>query len=235
MRKRQHNGTASIKRPSRDVQLTNWFLVEFNVLRCDYVQHMVFWVVMPNSSQTTRRFEELYCLHIQDKRLNQARHQSGRYMALQPHSIYFLYDVSPCSPLIIVVSFQGHRGDNLVVFFFLFLGVGWDWDHVVPRPLTGLLYQPRTIDNECGAVGGMRIGRGSRSTRRKPAPAPLCPPQIPHDLTRPRTRIAAVGSRQLTAELWHGPAISSHLSNLFMVHLMSASQIMTWNGKRITE
>jgi hypothetical protein len=30
----------------------------------------------------------------------------------------------------------------------------------------------------------MRIGRGNRSTRRKSAPMPLCPPQIPHDLTR---------------------------------------------------
>jgi hypothetical protein len=34
----------------------------------------------------------------------------------------------------------------------------------------------------CGAIGGIKIGRGNRSTRRKPAPAPLCPPQIPHDL-----------------------------------------------------
>jgi hypothetical protein len=31
---------------------------------------------------------------------------------------------------------------------------------------------------------GMKIGRGNRSTRRKPAPAPLCPPQIPHDQTQ---------------------------------------------------
>jgi hypothetical protein len=38
-------------------------------------------------------------------------------------------------------------------------------------------------DDECGAVGGMRIGRGNRSTRTKPAPVPLCPPPIPHDLT----------------------------------------------------
>jgi hypothetical protein len=50
------------------------------------------------------------------------------------------------------------------------------------------------IDDECGAVGGMRIGRENRSTRRKPAPVPLCPPQIPHDLTWARTRAAAVGS-----------------------------------------
>jgi hypothetical protein len=35
--------------------------------------------------------------------------------------------------------------------------------------------------------GGMKIGRGNRSTRRKPAPAQLCPPQIPLDQTRART------------------------------------------------
>jgi hypothetical protein len=38
------------------------------------------------------------------------------------------------------------------------------------------LYQPRIIDDDdYGAVGGMRIGRGNRSTRRKSAPVPLCP------------------------------------------------------------
>jgi hypothetical protein len=37
-------------------------------------------------------------------------------------------------------------------------------------------------DDECGAIGGMRIGRGNRSTRTKPTPMPLCPPQIPHGL-----------------------------------------------------
>jgi hypothetical protein len=40
-----------------------------------------------------------------------------------------------------------------------------------------------SIDNECGAVGGMRIGRGNCSTWRKPVPVPLCPLQIPQDLT----------------------------------------------------
>jgi hypothetical protein len=39
---------------------------------------------------------------------------------------------------------------------------------------SGLLYQPQMIDEgDCGAIGGMKIGRGNRSTRRKPAPAPL--------------------------------------------------------------
>jgi hypothetical protein len=47
---------------------------------------------------------------------------------------------------------------------------------------TGLLYQPRMIDEgDCGEIGGMKIGRGSQTTQRKPAPAPLCPPQIPQD------------------------------------------------------
>jgi hypothetical protein len=52
----------------------------------------------------------------------------------------------------------------------------------VCRPLIGLLYQPRMIDDdECEAFGGMRIGRGNRSTRRKSAPVLLCP-QIPYGL-----------------------------------------------------
>jgi hypothetical protein len=53
-------------------------------------------------------------------------------------------------------------------------------------------------DAECGAVGGM-IGRRNRSAQRKPAPVPLCPPQIPHDLIRARTRAAAAESQPLTA------------------------------------
>jgi hypothetical protein len=44
-------------------------------------------------------------------------------------------------------------------------------------------------DDECGLVDGM-IGRANRSTLRIPTPEPLCPPQIPHDLTRARTRTA---------------------------------------------
>jgi hypothetical protein len=42
---------------------------------------------------------------------------------------------------------------------------------------SGLLCKPQMIDEgDCGAIGGMKIGRGNRSTRRKPAPAPLRPP-----------------------------------------------------------
>jgi hypothetical protein len=65
---------------------------------------------------------------------------------------------------------------------------------------TGLLYQPQmTDDGDCGAIGGMKIGGGNRSTQRKPAPTPVCPPQIPRDQTRDGTLAAAVGSQRLTA------------------------------------
>jgi hypothetical protein len=42
------------------------------------------------------------------------------------------------------------------------------------------------------------IGKGNRSTQRKHVPVPLCPPQIPHDLTQAGTQFAAVGSRPAT-------------------------------------
>jgi hypothetical protein len=62
---------------------------------------------------------------------------------------------------------------------------------------------PEMDDDECGAIGGM-AGRGHRSTRRKPGPVPLCPPQIQYDLTWARTRAVVVISRRLTRELRHG-------------------------------
>jgi hypothetical protein len=56
---------------------------------------------------------------------------------------------------------------------------------------------PAPGDYGDGVIGGM-IGSGNRSTRGKPAPVPLCPPQTPH-AARTQTRAAAVGSQRLTA------------------------------------
>jgi hypothetical protein len=42
---------------------------------------------------------------------------------------------------------------------------------------------PAPCDYDDGEIGGMMMGRGNRSIRRKPAPAPLCPPQTPHALS----------------------------------------------------
>jgi hypothetical protein len=86
------------------------------------------------------------------------------------------------------------------LFFFLVSLGGVRLSPLGTSATVGLLYQPRMIDDDYyGAAGGMSIGRGNRSTRRKPTPVPLCPPQIPHDLTWDRTRAAAVGSQRLTA------------------------------------
>jgi hypothetical protein len=62
-----------------------------------------------------------------------------------------------------------------------------------------MAYVPAPGDYDDGEFCGMKICRGNRSTRRKPAPAPLCPPQIPLDQTRVWTRSATMGSQWLTA------------------------------------
>jgi hypothetical protein len=54
-------------------------------------------------------------------------------------------------------------------------------------------------DCEDEEFGEMKSVRGNLSSRRRPAPAPLCPPQIPLDQTWSRTRTAAVGSQGITA------------------------------------
>jgi hypothetical protein len=60
-------------------------------------------------------------------------------------------------------------------------------------------------EDDCGATGGIKIGRGNRSTRRKPALAPLRPPQIPHDQTRART-LGRRGGKPVTNRLSYGAA-----------------------------
>jgi hypothetical protein len=88
----------------------------------------------------------------------------------------------------------------LQYIIFILSGV-WDWvSPLGTAATTGLLYQPQMIDDgECGQIGRMKIGRGNQSTRRKPAPAPLCPPQIPHDQIWSRTWATTLGSQWLTA------------------------------------
>jgi hypothetical protein len=89
---------------------------------------------------------------------------------------------------------------NYYCYFFIILsGVRLRLSPLGTATTTELLYQPQMMDGgDCGTIIGMRIGRGNRSTRRKPAPVPHFPPQIPHDLTRAQTRPAAVGSQRLT-------------------------------------
>jgi hypothetical protein len=70
-------------------------------------------------------------------------------------------------------------------------GVGWG--EIESTWYVGQYLTLELDDDECGALGGIRIGRGNLSSRRKPTPMSLCPPQIPHDLTWARIRAAAVG------------------------------------------
>jgi hypothetical protein len=58
---------------------------------------------------------------------------------------------------------------------------------------------PVSGDYDDGEFGGIKIGKGNQTTWRKPAPAPLCPPQIPLDQTQDQTQPATVGSQRLTA------------------------------------
>jgi hypothetical protein len=69
---------------------------------------------------------------------------------------------------------------SLVVWF---LGVGWDWAHLVRRSLFWLFCTSSGMIGEHWAVGGMRIGRGNRSIERKSAPVSSYPPQTLHGLT----------------------------------------------------
>jgi hypothetical protein len=76
------------------------------------------------------------------------------------------------------------------------------WGGVQSGPLgteaTNRPIMPAPDNYDDGEIGGMMIGRGNRSTRRKLVPVPLCPLQTPH-AARTRTRAVAVGSQRLTA------------------------------------
>jgi hypothetical protein len=88
---------------------------------------------------------------------------------------------------------------NMDLLFFIILS-GVRLSPLGTAATIGLLYQLRMIDDgDCGAIGGTKIGRGNRSTRRKPAPLACCPPQIPHDLAWAPTRAAAVKRQRLTS------------------------------------
>jgi hypothetical protein len=78
-------------------------------------------------------------------------------------------------------------------------------------------------DDDCGASGGIKIGRGNRSTRRKPAP----PRHFDHHKSHMTTpglepRAAAVWSQRLTA--WAiarpGHSLTGHIHSLLILQIM---------------
>jgi hypothetical protein len=102
----------------------------------------------------------------------------------------------------IIIIWTATRRCKLTVTLFYFnwySGGGGGWSSVGSTRHCGqqwpMLPAPGAYDDR--EIGGM-IGRGNRSTRRKPALVPLCPPQTPRTV-RTRTWPAAVGSQRLTA------------------------------------
>jgi hypothetical protein len=96
-----------------------------------------------------------------------------------------------------VIIEHDNMSQSLACFIIIFSGVRLS--PLGTAATTGLLYQPQVIDDgDCEAIGGMKTGRGNQSTRKKPFPVPLCPPQIPHDQTRARTQATVIGSQRLT-------------------------------------
>jgi hypothetical protein len=65
---------------------------------------------------------------------------------------------------------------------------------------------PAPGDYDDGEIGEMN-GRGNRSTRRKPAPMPRCPPETPHAIPGRR------GGKPATNRLSYGTASSMFLDN----------------------
>jgi hypothetical protein len=89
---------------------------------------------------------------------------------------------------------------------------------------------PTPADCDYGEFGGMKIGRGNRSTRRKPAPAPLYPPQIPLDQTRVWTQAARVG-KPATNRLSYGAAFFSGVNGQRIISDITVFKIFAiWRG-----
>jgi hypothetical protein len=92
---------------------------------------------------------------------------------------------------------------------------------------------PGDYDEE--EIRGMMIGRRNRSTRRKPAPVPLCLPQTPHAV-RTRTRAAAVGIKRLAAWATARPYLICNGSSAYFVLICVARfylalSAQTWLGE----
>jgi hypothetical protein len=79
--------------------------------------------------------------------------------------------------------------------------------------------------NECGAGGGMKTGRGNRTTRIKHAPSHSVHQQIPHDLVWDRTQTGKPATNRLSCgTVLHG---DTYLAVLFIVTAVRTLQSST--------
>jgi hypothetical protein len=77
---------------------------------------------------------------------------------------------------------------------------------------------PALGDYGDGEIGGMMIGRGNRSTRRKPAPVPRGPPQTPHAC--PDANSGRRDGKPATNRLSYGTALGAVLKPHLLVMLV---------------
>jgi hypothetical protein len=119
-----------------------------------------------------------------------------------------------------------HGLDNIFLFIYLLKGPATDATDA-PQPWR-LIVQPCDEDNESffllfhfneAQVEWNWQGK-TEIFERKPVPVPLCPPQIPHGLTRNRTRASAVRGRRLTA--W---AMARPLDNLTKLYILLSEKV----------
>jgi hypothetical protein len=128
---------------------------------------------------------------------------SGLFPSSFPNKIlyvFFFYLMPATCPEDMVVLLIITYLRNL--FSFLIRISGGGGGGVQPGPFgTSATNSPIVLapgDYDDGEFGGMMICRGNRSTRRKPAPVPLCPAQTPHAARR--------GGKPATNRLSYGTA-----------------------------
>jgi hypothetical protein len=101
-----------------------------------------------------RRFEE----HVASIfRISQTRnqHEAGKKQRCQFQLLF---------------NFVNEISNYYFVLFFIILS-GVRLSPLGTSATTGILYQPQMIDDgDCGAIGGMKIGRGNRNIRKKNLP-----------------------------------------------------------------
>jgi hypothetical protein len=101
--------------------------------------------------------------------------------------------------------------DGMSVTFFLFgiVGGGVQLGPLGTEATYRLIVVPALGDYDDGEIGGMMIGRGNQSTRRKPAPMPLCPPQTPHKC--PDANLGRHGGKPATNCLSYSTAYDGYI------------------------
>jgi hypothetical protein len=98
-----------------------------------------------------------------------------------------------------VTKYSRRKMFRTLNYIFFLIGIVGDGVQLGPvgTAATNWPIVPAPGDYDDAEIGGI-IGKGNRSTWRKTAPMPVCPPQTLHAV-RTRTGAAEVGSQRLTA------------------------------------